>query len=346
MHVDDLLRGLLFQRFRLGTVSFDFLEGLLAVCITGTAYLLRTPFLGIRLPNGLYMLAEWYLALAAAALVWHLTKSRKKALLTYGMILILPVTVAEGTILRGNACVGALLFVCALLFLVQSEGRRRGAWLFTLVTAGLLLWSVRYTGLLMGCVALWQNRRLKAEQLFLLLAAGGARFFAAYRSWLSAGYTLVAFHWPNVYEIVGREAVQGQPVDPLALVGLFLACGLSVLFLYLISMGGMEPDGKKLLRLFLFGGLFAGYFLPYMDQSYGYLPCVLAILYVMLVPGEFLAPVLLQIAAFAGYQECFNGESMMPMAVFAVLQFLVILWLGAGLLRDAGIGISLWKRRN
>ena len=49
MHVDDLLRGLLFQRFRLGTVSFDFLEGLLAVCITGTAYLLRTPFLGIRL---------------------------------------------------------------------------------------------------------------------------------------------------------------------------------------------------------------------------------------------------------------------------------------------------------
>ena len=44
MRVDDLLRGLLFQRFRVGAVSFDFLEGLLAVCITGAAYLLRTPF--------------------------------------------------------------------------------------------------------------------------------------------------------------------------------------------------------------------------------------------------------------------------------------------------------------
>ena len=345
MHVDDLLRGLLFRRFQLGAVSFDFLEGLLAVCITGTAYLLRTPFLGTGFPHWTYVLAEWYLALAAAALIRHLTGSRKKTLLTYGILLILPVTVAEGTILGGNACVGALLFVCALLFLVQSGGRQT-TWMFTLVTAGLLLWSVRYAGLLPGCVVLWQSRRLKTEQLLLLLTAGGARLFAAYRAWLSAGYTLVTFHWPNVYEIVGKEAVQGQLIDPLALVGLFLAGGLCVLFLYLISMGKMEPEGEKLLRLFLFCGLFAGYFLPYMDQSYGYLPCVLAILYVMLVLGQFLVPVFLQIAAFAGYQECFNGESMMSMAVFAVLQFLVILWLGAGLLRDAGMGSYLWKQKN
>ena len=227
---------------------------------------------------------------------------------------------------------------------MQSE-KSWGAWLFTIVTAVLLLWSVRYAGLLTGCVVLWQNRRLKAEQLLLLLAAGGARFFHACRAWLGAGYTLVTFHWPNVYEIVGREAVQGQRIDPLALVGLFLAGGLSVLFLYLFSMGKPEQKGLHLLRLFLFCVLFTGYVLPYMDQSYGYLPCVLAILYMMTAPGEFLAPLLLQIVAFAGYQECFNGESMMPMAVFAVLQLLVILWLGAELLRDAGMGNYIWKRK-
>lgn len=344
MKVDDLLRGLLFRKFRLGTVSFDFLEGLLAVSITGAAYLLRTPFENGP-PHWPYLLAEWYLAVAAAVLVRHLTSSRKKALAAYGILLILPVTVAEGTILRGDACVGALFFLCALLFLVLPE-RRRGAWLFTAVTAALLLWSVRYAGLLLGCAVLWQNRRLKAGQMFLLLAAGGARLFHAYRAWLDAGYTLVTFHWPNVYEIVGREAVQGQLIDPLALVGLFVAGGLAVLFLYLISTGELEAEGLKLLRLFLFSVLFAGYLLPYMDQSYGYLPCVLAILYMMSAPGEFLVPMLLQIVAFAGYQECFHGESMMPMAVFAVLQLLVILWLGAGLLRDAGIGNGLWKRKS
>lgn len=345
MNVDDLLRGLLFRKFRLGSfIRFDFLEGLLAVCITGVAYLLRTPF-ETGLPHWPYLLAEWYLAVAAAVLVWRMTFSRKRALGTYGILLILPVIVADGTILRGNACVGTLLFICALLFLVQS-GERWRAWLFTIVTAALLLWSVRYVGLLLGCVVLWQNGRLKAEQLLVLLAAGGARFIHAYRAWLGAGYTLVTFHWPNVYEIVGREAVQGQLIDPLAIVGLFLALGLAVLFLYLFSMGELELNQVQLLRLFLFCGLFAGYFLPYMDQSYGYLPCVLAILYVMLVPGEFLVPMLLQIVAFAGYQECFNGDSRMPMAVFAGLQFLTILWLGARLLKDAGIGYDLWKRRN
>lgn len=346
MAVDDMLRNLLFKRFRAGKISFDFLEGLLAVCITGVGFLLRTSF-ETGIPQWPYLLAEWYLAAASAVLVRHLTHSRKKTMGTYGILLILPVVVADGTILRGDACVGALLFVCGLLFLMQSE-KPWGAWLFTFVTAGLLLWSVRYVGLLLGCMALWQSRRLKAEQLLLLLAAGGARFFAAYRAWLSAGYTLVTFHWPNVYEIVGKEAVQGQLIDPLALVGLFLACGLSVLFLYLHSFWAGEngPAPVQLLRLFLFCGLFAGYLLPYMDQSYGYLPCVLAIIYMMLVPGEFPVPMALQIVAFTGYQECFNGASMMPMAVFAVLQLLVILWLGAGLLRDAGIGYEVWKRRN
>lgn len=344
MNVDDRLRELLYREFRVGKGSFDFLEGLLAVCITGAAFFLRTPF-ETGLPHWLYLLAEWYLALTAAILVRRLTLSGKRALLTYGILLILPVTVAEGTVLRGNACVGALLFVCALLFLTQSEERQR-MWLFTLVTAALLLWSVRYAGLLLGCVVLWQNRRLRAEQLLLLLAAGGARLVYAYRAWFGAGYTLTTFHWPNIYEIVGREAVQGQLIDPIAVVGLFLSLGLSVLFLYLISMGRMEIRGAQLLRLFLFCGLFAGYFLPYMDQSCGYLPCVLAILYFMLMPGEFLVPMLLQILTFAGYQECFNGESMMPMAFFAVLQLLVILWLGAQLLQDAGIGKKIWKQRS
>ena len=71
MRVDDLLRGLLFRTFRMGTVQFEFLEGLLAVCITGAAYLLRTPF-GTGLPHWPYVLAEWYLAAAAAALVLRL----------------------------------------------------------------------------------------------------------------------------------------------------------------------------------------------------------------------------------------------------------------------------------
>lgn len=339
MSVDNCLRNLIFHRFRVGKYEFDFLEALLAVCITGVAYLLRTPF-ETGLPHWPYLLAEWGLAFCGAELVHRYGGSRMKIIGTYAILMILPTAVADGTILRSNASAGALLLICALLFL--REERR---WLFTAVTAFLLLWSVKYIGLLFVCMVLWQNRRLRAEQLLVLLAAGAARFLLAYRAWLSAGYTLVTFHWPNIYEIVGKASIQGQLIDPIALVGLFLALGLLVMAVWLFAQGRLSMEPVSVLRLILFFGLAAGYFLPYMDQSYGYLYCVVAVLYMMLMPKEFLIPMLLQIVTYAGYQECFHGESMMSMTVFSLIQFLLMAWLGIQLLQETGV-IPIWKIRN
>lgn len=342
MNPDELLRSLLFRKFRFGRYTFDFLEALLAVCITGVGYLLRTAF-EAGLPHWPFLLAEWYLAFAGAVLVWRYTESRKKTIGTYSILLILPTVIADGAILRSNACVGAVLMICALLLLEREE-----KWLFTAVAAALLLWSVKYIGILFVCIVLWQNHRLKSTQLLLLLAAGGARFAYAYLSWLNAGYTLVTFHWPNIYEIVGKEAVQGQLIDPIALVGLFLTAGLLIMAVWLFGQGklfGLGIPAGTLLRLFLFFGLAAGYFLPYMDQSYGYLYCITGVLYFMLEPGEFFVPVLLQIVTYTGYQECLNGESMMPMTVFSGIQFLIMAYLGVRLLQEAGV-IKICRQKN
>lgn len=348
MSADNLLRDLLFRKFRIKELEFDFLEGLLAVCVTGAGYLLRTPF-ETGVPHWTMLLAEWYLAFLSALLVRRYTAGRRRALLTYGIVLLLPSVVAEGTILSGNAVIGALLFVCAL-YALDREAGRAGIWFFTVLLAGLFLWNVRYAGLLGACMVLWQKRRLLTEQLLILLAAAGARFVFAYRLWFGAGYTLDTFHWPNIYEIVGKEAVQGQLIDPAAVVGLFAALGLLTILVWLFGqtdgpeLSGRE-EGAALLRLFLFFGLAAGYFLPYMDQSFGCLFGVLAVIYGMLALEEFPVPVILQIVIYAGYQERFRGSSMMPMALFAALQFSVIVWLGLRSLKDAGVRI-LCRRKN
>lgn len=349
---DEALRSFIFRRLRIGKYGFDFLEGLLAVCVTAAAYLLRTPF-ETGLPHWTYLLAEWYLAVAGAVLVWKLTSDRKRTVIAYGALLILPTVIADGTILRGNASAGAVLFLSALLFLIYGK-----TWLFTAVTAFLLLWSVRYVGVLFACAVLWQGRKLKSEQLLLLLAAGAARFVRAYRVWLGAGYTVLTFHWPNIYELLGKEAVVGQLMDPAAYVGIFLTLGLMLMFLWVLSSGkrwtgneeaGLEHGEKqnlaRLFRLFLFFGLAAGYFLPYMDQSYGYLYAILAVIYLMVEPAQFPVPLLLQIITFAAYQENFRGSSMMPMTLFSVIQFLLITWLGVQLLQEAEV-IPVWKRKN
>lgn len=341
--LDKWLLALLFQEFSIGKLRFSFLEGLLAVCITGMGCMLRTPF-ETGMPHWAYLLAEWYLAVAVSVLVFWYTINQKKALITYAMLMILPVIVAEGTILRGDAVVGCVLFVSALLFLGTDE-ERAYHWLFTVVTAALLLWSVRYIGILFACMVLWQRRKLRSEQLLVLLAAGGARFLYAYKAWIEANYTLTTFHWANIYEIVGKEAVLGQLIDPIALVGLFLTLGIVVLLLYLFSIREWEMGRIVFVRLLLFFGLIAGYFLPYMDQSYGYLYCVLSVVYMMLCTREFLVAMLLQIVTFAGYQEAFHGASMMSMTIFAVIQFLIIGWLGIQLLIDTGV-LSIWRQRN
>ena len=341
MKVDNFLRELLFRKFRIAGMTFDFLEALLAVCITGVGLVLRTSFPDSGMPHPLYLLAEWYLAVAGAVLVHQITGNGRKSLLTYSVLLILPTVIADGTILRNNACVGALLIVSALLFLENGCG-----WLLSVVLSAALLLHVRYVGLLAVCMLLWQMRKMNNLQLVLPVMAATARFVYSYRAWMGAGYTLTTFHWPNIYEIIGNTSMQGQSFEPLATVGLFLTFGLLVIGVWVFSQSKWEEQkSPMILELMLFFGLAAAYFLPYMDQTAGYLFCILAVVLAFAEPKWFLVPVALQIVTFAGYQEAVNGESMMSMWVFSVMQLVVLSCLAVHLLKVAKV-VDLCSRIN
>ena len=357
---DDFLRTLLFRKFCVGKVKFDFMEALLAVCITGVGFALRIAFPDSGLPHPLMFLAEWYLAVSGGVLVSRVSGRGRRGLYAYGILMILPTVVMDGTILGNSAGVGALICISALLFLESGA-----IWLFTILAGALLLWNVKYIGLVLVAMVLWKYKGLRFEQLAVLLVTGAARFVYSFHAWFGAGYTLTTFHWANIYEIVGREAMQGQLFDPVATVGCFVAVGLLLLGIWVFCQGewkltqtvdetsedasarrnGVEIQMLPVLRLLLFFGLAAGYFLPYMDQTYGYLFCVLAVILVLVEPKEFFIAAALQIVTFAGYQECVNGESMMPMWVFAVLQLLVLMYLCVKLLKEAKV-VDLCVRKN
>lgn len=343
--VDDYLRTLLFHKYQIGWLQFEFMEALLAVCITGVGLALRTAFPDSGMPDTRILMAEWYLAVCGGVLVKRMTGRGRRGLYAYGILMILPTIVMDGTIMRSNASIGALICICALFYLESGT-----TWLFTILAGALLLWDVKYMGLALVAVVLWKYKGLRFEQLAVLLVTGAARFVYSFHAWFGAGYTLTTFHWPNIYEIVGREAMQGQLFDPVATVGCFVAVGLLLLGVWVFCQGEWKlTDGRinmlPVLYLLLFFGLAAGYFLPYMDQAYGYLFCVLAVILVLVEPKEFLLAAALQIVTFAGYQECVNGESMMPMWVFAVLQLLVLVYLCVKLLKEAKV-VDLCVRKN
>ena len=140
--------------------------------------------------------------------------------------------------------------------------------------------------------------------------------------------------------------MQGQSFEPLATVGLFLTFGLLVIGVWVFSQSKWEEQkSPMILELMLFFGLAAAYFLPYMDQTAGYLFCVLAVMFAFTEPKWFLVPVFLQIVTFAGYQEAVNGESMMPMWVFAVIQLGILVVFAAHLLKKAKV-VDLCSRIN
>ena len=77
---DDFLRTLLFRKFCVGKVKFDFMEALLAVCITGVGFALRTAFPDSGLPDMRILMAEWYLAVCAGVLVKRMTGRVRRGL--------------------------------------------------------------------------------------------------------------------------------------------------------------------------------------------------------------------------------------------------------------------------
>ena len=182
-------------------------------------------------------------------------------------------------------------------------------------------------------MVLWKYKGLRFEQLFVLLLTGTARFVYSFHAWFGAGYTLTTFHWANIYEIVGREAMQGQLFDPVATVGCFVAVGILLLGVWVFCQGewkltqtvdetsrrcicqkkwGRDPDvagassasvlwtGGRVFSALYGSGLRLSVLCTGSDSGVGGAERI------------FLAAAL-QIVTFAGYQECVNGESMMPM---------------------------------
>ena len=135
---DDFLRTLLFRKFCVGKVKFDFMEAHLAVCITGEGFALRTACTDSGMPDMRMLMEEWYLAVCAGVLVKRMTGRVRRGLYAYGILMILPTIVMDGTIMGSNASIGALICICALFYLESGT-----TWMFTILPGALLLRNIK-----------------------------------------------------------------------------------------------------------------------------------------------------------------------------------------------------------
>lgn len=123
--MDVFLRNFIDKRIRLGKGTVSVLELLLSVCITGTGIFLRRAVAGVTPVDAfkvLTMALDFVMAVLGAVFVWGRTKSRNRTLLTYALMVIWPIFVANSALWgkRGAFC-GALL---ALALYAYDRGMR------------------------------------------------------------------------------------------------------------------------------------------------------------------------------------------------------------------------------
>lgn len=192
--MDTALRKLLYRQWRLGGLQFSFLDALLAVCITGTGLCLRSTVIDYTPTDAkklVGILLEYVLALLCAAIVHAYTGRRLRSLVTYGILVIYPTIVANGSLWnQGSVYYAVLIFLGLYLVLKRQRFLAALSTLAGLILAGLRLLQEPRTSLTAG----WPNfYEIIGGEMFvnlynrvsLLILAGmlltGAYYFAGRR---------------------------------------------------------------------------------------------------------------------------------------------------------------------
>ncbi|MCI9383896.1 MAG: hypothetical protein HFI24_06775, partial [Lachnospiraceae bacterium] len=167
--MDEFLQRLIVKNWKIGKLTFTFLDALLAVCITGTGIMLRLAVVEYTVTDSQKlgaMIIDFILAFYCGEIVYEYTRHRNKAFLTYAILVIYPTMIANSALWGKNSVYSVFFFFVGLYYFALHDKERK-----------------KWLGLLAAAV-------------------GAARALAVFR--LSS--ESMNLGWPNFYEIIGKEA--------------------------------------------------------------------------------------------------------------------------------------------
>ncbi len=121
--MDQWLRDFIVKKWKVGKLTFTFLDVLLAFCITGTGIMLRLSVLEYTPVTGEKIAAcvlDFAMAFLGATLVYVYTDHRLKAFLSYAVLTIYPTMIANSALWGQNSIFYAILFFLGLALLIRG----------------------------------------------------------------------------------------------------------------------------------------------------------------------------------------------------------------------------------
>ena len=255
--------------------------------------------------KGLHCVLDFVAAGILGKMIWKVTGSKRKGILSSGLFLIVPT-------IRANSALWAqcdIIFMTFLLlcFYYLFEDRPCKAMFFYGMAFVFKLQSLFIFPFL---VILWVNKKVDLKH-FLWIPA--LYFLSIVPAWI-AGRPLMdliniymaqgaqdvwslSIKWPNIYQIIGNQFFLLE----YASAGTWLILGILMIILYAMAQKRYRITNEFIVQMALFFAILTPWFLPHMHERYGCVADILAIIYAMMNTKKFYFPLVQILVSFNSY---------------------------------------------
>ena len=275
---------------------------------------------------------DFMAAIVGALIIYELTKSKTKSVLTYGIFMLSPVFIVN-SVLWAQCDMLPMFWVLLCVYFIMKDRPCLGMFFFGVAFAFKLqpLW------LLPMFVILWLNKKVKLQHFLWLPVNYSIGIIPAwmagkplweclevYFSQTTEEMWALVLKYTNIYYLIGPDKF----IEEYHTAGIWLTLGVFMIVLYYMGRKKVKITKEFVLLLGAFFGLLAPFFLPHMHERYSFFAEVFLLLYMMVRPSKYYLFVLQSLTSFMGYSMFLAKDWTLPLEYMPFVTLFVLFMTG------------------
>ena len=255
--------------------------------------------------KGLHCVLDFVAAGILGKMIWKVTGSKRKGILSYGLFLIVP-TIWANSALWAQCDIIFMTFLLLCFYFLFEERPCIAMFFYGMA----FVFKLQSLFIFPFLVILWVNKKVDLKH-FLWIPV--LYFLSIVPAWI-AGRPLMdliniymaqgaqdvwslSIKWPNIYQIIGNQFFLLE----YASAGTWLILGILMVILYAMAQKRYRITKEFIVQMALFFAILTPWFLPHMHERYGCVADILAIIYAMMNTKKFYFPLVQILVSFNSY---------------------------------------------
>ena len=255
--------------------------------------------------KGLHCILDFVAAAILGKMIYKVTGSRRKGVLSYGLFLIVP-TIWANSALWAQCDIIFMTFLLLCFYYLFADRPCRAMFFYGMA----FVFKLQSLFIFPFLVILWVNKKVDLKH-FLWIPA--LYFLSIVPAWI-AGRPLMeliniymaqgaqdvwslSIKWPNIYQIIGNQFFLLE----YASAGTWLILGILMIIMFAMAQKRYRITNEFIVQMALFFAILTPWFLPHMHERYGCVADILAIIYAMMNRKKIYFPLVQILVSFNSY---------------------------------------------